>query len=439
LLQNRKNAIIRLKEADALPIWNQLTAADAKDVYISIPGIRDENLMVYQNGKLLVASDDGSYHVGIGKLEYGVFTYDTILPLSQITELKVTESPHYHEENGVVFTRDKTKLLRYSLAKKDSVYEIPSSVDSVLCGFYGKHLKKLTVPHSVDYIGSGIHCDSLLFYSPNCQLNNHTEAKYIYIESEDVYLHYMREIICRQKRRSHYPVVFCPNGNIGKRRLDVANNRNEPLVDVLDGSKLDCYSPMQYKQVKITVEGISDDDLRVFQNDENALAQNKQYVIAGNLNYGVCSYDTLIMLPQETKINLMKRDSVSSEVYRGSRKFCLVHIPEGKENMEDFLYSQEKIRVWKDGSVISKDSLSRAVLVIMYDDSWFSPIYGNLQCQGWGVDKNNYVYPLNILSAKNIGFIPDNRRLKEIWLTDLKWYCPDCIPIVVDSIHFFLK
>lgn len=49
-----------------------------------------------------------------------------------LTEISVnSENANYSSENGVLFNKDKTKIVRYPAGKKDSSYSIPDSVTSI--------------------------------------------------------------------------------------------------------------------------------------------------------------------------------------------------------------------------------------------------------------------------------------------------------------------
>ena len=74
-----------------------------------------------------------------------------------LTEISVnSENANYTSENGVLFNKDKTKIVRYPAGKKDSSYSIPDSVTSIGdCAFSGcTSLTSITIPDSVTSIGN---------------------------------------------------------------------------------------------------------------------------------------------------------------------------------------------------------------------------------------------------------------------------------------------
>ena len=61
----------------------------------------------------------------------------------------------YSAENGVLFNKNKTKLITYPEGKVGESYTVPSSVNSIAAGaFTGSTLKSVTIPNSVKSIGN---------------------------------------------------------------------------------------------------------------------------------------------------------------------------------------------------------------------------------------------------------------------------------------------
>lgn len=59
--------------------------------------------------------------------------------------------------NGVLYSKDKKKLLLYPPAKKDKEYVIPNGVETIDYTFSNcKYLKTITIPSSVDDIGNSL-------------------------------------------------------------------------------------------------------------------------------------------------------------------------------------------------------------------------------------------------------------------------------------------
>ncbi len=74
----------------------------------------------------------------------------------KIVEIKVVEeNPEYSSQGGVLFNKDKRKLIRYPVGKSDAKYTIPDTVTKIEEGaFYGcKGLKSIIIPEGVTCIG----------------------------------------------------------------------------------------------------------------------------------------------------------------------------------------------------------------------------------------------------------------------------------------------
>ena len=75
-----------------------------------------------------------------------------------LTEISVhPDNPNYSSENGVLFNRDKTKILVYPQGREESHYAIPVSVTKIGNEAFAccDRLKSLTIPNSVKKIGDG--------------------------------------------------------------------------------------------------------------------------------------------------------------------------------------------------------------------------------------------------------------------------------------------
>ncbi len=75
-----------------------------------------------------------------------------------LTEISVSsENADYSSENGVLFNKDKTKIVRYPVGKKDLSYSIPDSVTSIgeEAFRYCALLTSVTIPDGVTSIGEG--------------------------------------------------------------------------------------------------------------------------------------------------------------------------------------------------------------------------------------------------------------------------------------------
>ena len=77
---------------------------------------------------------------------------------SKLTEINVdSDNVAYSSENGILFNKDKTIIVRYPAGKIENTYTIPNSVTNIgnsafeFCG----HLISITIPNSVTNIGDG--------------------------------------------------------------------------------------------------------------------------------------------------------------------------------------------------------------------------------------------------------------------------------------------
>ena len=74
----------------------------------------------------------------------------------KLTQINVdTANTVYSSVNGVLFNKDKTKLIRYPEGKADASYSIPDSVTSIGYSAFCSSLTSITIPDSVTSIGDG--------------------------------------------------------------------------------------------------------------------------------------------------------------------------------------------------------------------------------------------------------------------------------------------
>ena len=152
-----------------------ITVDQANKSYMSKEGVlftKDGNeLIVYPKGKA-----ETSYKVpdGVTHIYYDAFSEcknitsieipNSVIDINVIalysclnlSEINVDEkSQIYSSENGVLFNKDKTKLLVYPRSKRDPLYNIPSSVISCKNAFREcLYLEKIIIPGSVSELGN---------------------------------------------------------------------------------------------------------------------------------------------------------------------------------------------------------------------------------------------------------------------------------------------
>ena len=87
---------------------------------------------------------------------------------SNLTSINVADTnPHYYSEDGILFNKDKTKIIKYPEGKADAVYTIPDSVTTVASLAFEncKNLKNIFVPDSVKTI------EKIAFFHLTCSTN----------------------------------------------------------------------------------------------------------------------------------------------------------------------------------------------------------------------------------------------------------------------------
>ena len=90
---------------------------------------------------------------------------------------------NFSAENGVLFNKDKSQLIRYPRASKLTDYEIPASVKKIYRdAFYHSNIKEITVPATVEEVIGEAFCSKYLekitFLNPECFIakNHYTVA-----------------------------------------------------------------------------------------------------------------------------------------------------------------------------------------------------------------------------------------------------------------------
>ncbi len=97
-----------------------------------------------------------------------IIEYDAFYKSLNLESIKVKEDNQYFssDENGVLFNKDKTSLLRYPCANQSTQYIVPESVKKI--GYYdgrafenSDNLISVIIPEGVEFIGGFDECDNL--------------------------------------------------------------------------------------------------------------------------------------------------------------------------------------------------------------------------------------------------------------------------------------
>ncbi|MGN1270585.1 MAG: leucine-rich repeat domain-containing protein, partial [Clostridia bacterium] len=81
---------------------------------------------------------------------------NTFLDTSNLQQINVaTTNGYYLSDNGVLYNKDKTEIIRYPQAKEGTTYNIPSTVKTIKQNcFYGSKISEITIPGNVESIES---------------------------------------------------------------------------------------------------------------------------------------------------------------------------------------------------------------------------------------------------------------------------------------------
>lgn len=104
---------------------------------------------------------------------------DSVISCSSLTSINVSENnSYYSSENGVLFNKDKTELIKYPNGKTETEYIIPDSVTSIGGSTFIEctNLTSITIPNSVTEIGNSAFMGCIALEEINIPNN----VKYIY-------------------------------------------------------------------------------------------------------------------------------------------------------------------------------------------------------------------------------------------------------------------
>ncbi len=117
----------------------------------------DNDQLVKQNHleKLVVPDNCMLYDLApFNQEDYGVFAMPAGRDCTKLKEFVVSiRNPYYTAVDGVLLSKDKTRLLVYPTEKTDLVYQIPKTVEIVVFGNENHFLQTLKIPASVSKFG----------------------------------------------------------------------------------------------------------------------------------------------------------------------------------------------------------------------------------------------------------------------------------------------
>ena len=152
-----KDLVRYLSSEKPIETW-KISAGTSDNVTAAL--YEDGTLIISGTGKMTKEPWKSSYLKNIKKIiiESGITGLGSISDCNlfgnceNLKEIKADEnSLYYTSEDGVLFNKDKTKLLRYPPAKEKEEYVVPDTVEEIVFrSFEGiKNLKKIVIPSSV--------------------------------------------------------------------------------------------------------------------------------------------------------------------------------------------------------------------------------------------------------------------------------------------------
>ncbi|MEE3483527.1 MAG: hypothetical protein VZQ98_04270 [Bacteroidales bacterium] len=389
---------------------------------VKIEGIADENVRFYRYYD--------TYH-------FYVTTYDTLyrLPLEVFVKTEERKPGPKWSDFGEVL---------------DSVFTIREGVDSLPYLSDMPSFRKVIIPKSMHYIGTGITCDSVFIYSDSLDgwfygCWNRINAGYNYVENEQLYLSFKRWL--REERES--AVVYCPNADIRKRDMTLQQNTNKPVWKDEKGNLIKNFTykrPIRYGAwLRLELEGMDPKDLCVLDRRKRFLRKkyNGSFVIEydgrnAELEYAVWTYDTLLPLQQKDTLMPVKRDGTPWKEGCVREECVLYYVPEGISR-HSLLESGDSILMWRSGDTIPRRYANRLAFGFILKNGEYNSS-GTMVFDVLWLDKRKYFREGYLISSDNsesgIWGIP--KQYKEFWVRGIKEYWPDCLPRGYSSMHFYV-
>lgn len=364
--------------------------------------------------------------------DFYVTTYDTLYRLPFCLQIS-------HKN----FKEDKPKYAEYG-EFIDSVFTIREGVDTLpYLADMPSHCRKIIIPKSMHYLKERLHCDSVFIYSDSLEGYSNLEAKYYYVENEQVYLSLRRWNMTDDIKA----VVYSPNADIRKRNLMLQENTNPPVLMYNNNGNITTLpirptSSIYRTYLNSTIEGIPQSDLYVF--DKSERCHNSWVILTTpspylDLKFAVWTYDTLLTLPQKSHITFTKQDgSIWTEKIEFAG-FCLYYVPKG-ETIESLMRSGKRIMIFKDGDTIPHRYLNRLAFGELYKNGECLPIrQGYITYHLFWRNKRNYLIDGGERFLRISIDIDNANHSKEIWLTNIMMQNSDCLKRILPPMHFYIS
>ena len=393
---------------------------------VKIEGIADENVRFCEKN---------------GRYRFYVATYDTLyqLPLEVYEKTNLPEpklEPTWSEFGEV----------------KDSVLTIREDVDSLpdLRGSF----RKVIIPKRTHYLEGSIKCDSAYLYCDSLKSRyyhigvcNLIDARYYYVENEELYLSIKRWLM--EKKQS--AVAYCPHADVRKRNMALQQNTNKPVWKDMKGNVIKNFTynrPIRYGALlRLEIEGMDPKDLCVLDRRKRFLRKyDGSFVIEleydgrnAELEYAVWTYDTLLPLQQKDTLIPVKRDGTPWGKGYDIKECVLYYVPKGMTR-HTLLESKDSIMMWRSGDTIPRRYANRLAFGFILKNGEYNSS-GTMVFDVLWLDKRKYFRKEYLISSDNreggIWGIP--KQCKEFWVRGIKEYWPDCVARLYSSMHFYIK
>ena len=389
---------------------------------VKIAGIADENVRFCEKN---------------GRYRFYVATYDTLYQLPLEVFVKTEERKPGPKWSDFGEVRDSVFIIREGVDSFPYLSDRPSS------------FRKVIIPKSMHYIGTGITCDSVFIYSDSLDgwfygCWNRINAGYNYVENEQLYLSFKRWL--REERES--AVVYCPNADIRKRDMTLQQNTNKPVWKDMKGNVIKNFTynrPIRYGALlRLEIEGMDPKDLCVLDRRKRFLRKyDGSFVIEydgrnAELEYAVWTYDTLLPLQQKDTLIPVKRNGTPWKEGCVREECVLYYVPEGISR-HSLLESGDSILMWRSGDTIPRRYANRLAFGFILKNGEYNSS-GTMVFDVLWLDKRKYFRKGYLISSDNsesgIWGIP--KQYKEFWVRGIKEYWPDCIARSYSSMHFYV-